>query len=129
MSLASWKEEFYGTPADRVSKKYALKHSLKKWIGLSPENTRKHEVFLSSGILYDDRTANELWIDGSSCALCIHFDGECGDCPIFQTTGRTCHGEYSNMIREGKTSPMVRLLRKTLELQGTVSEIQKFLKE
>lgn len=33
MSLKSWKKEFYKIPANKVSKRFAIQRSLKKWTG------------------------------------------------------------------------------------------------
>lgn len=84
MSLASWKKEFYRKPANKVSKRYALRHSLRKWIGLRSCNRKKHDVSLYEGGLinnsditnedFDDFDCVDFFkIDDSTCSLCKHF--------------------------------------------------------
>ena len=51
MDSAAWCEEFYSVDAKDVPKQEAVAHSLKKWIGLLPENLAKHGfVTLRNGI-------------------------------------------------------------------------------
>ena len=77
MSLASWKEEFYPTPAYACPCDQALEHSILKWTGLLPENLEKHKVFLDGQYLRDPESPNcALRIDGDSCALCVHYCAE-----------------------------------------------------
>lgn len=130
MSLSSWKKEFYRTPADKVSKKYALRHSLKKWIGLEPSNLKKHNVILVDGNVvvnrsykyidryYLDDVAN-LGIDASSCALCQHFysGSECIGCPLADA-GFCCiknESPYEKFVDGESATPMIRALEKALK--------------
>lgn len=115
MSLATWKKEFYRTPADKVSERNALEHSIKKWIGLLPKNRKKHNVRLGRYILSDIKN-NILHINGGSCALCVCYVDDCAVCPL-STVGNArtiapCHDEYLDAIDNGKVTPMIRLLRK-----------------
>lgn len=113
MSLASWKREFYRTPANKVSKRYALQHSLKKWIGLLRKNRKKHKVSLNDGILCDE-SYNELSIDSDSCALCNHYMGDykrgCKKCPLLY-----CNNMFLRMIDYNRVVPMISLLKKAVE--------------
>lgn len=108
MSLASWKREFYRTPADKISKRYALRHSFKKWTGLLVKNRKKHQVVLHDATL-SDNNRNKLEIDGNSCALCLvhHY---CLVCPL-----RDCGNAYVSMSCENKVSPMINLLRRAIK--------------
>lgn len=114
MSLDSWKEEFYRTPAHEVSKRWALMHSINKWTGLLRRNRRKHKVHLNGGELYDDVNDESLRMNALSCALCHHHTesgGACKTCPVVKKTGETCHIAYGG-IYDGKVAPMLRLLKK-----------------
>ena len=125
MSLATWKREFYRTPASRVSKKNALAHSIRKWEGLSKENLKRHECKFSYGFIGDE--INDFRILGSElCALCHHYLKEfqpyCASCPLaLSRDGISCdlqtlkekqspyssaHGDRPNV------KPMLRALRK-----------------
>lgn len=118
MSLVSWKREFYRTPADKVSKKYALQHSLKKWVGLLFKNRTKHKVSFENNFLYDEKD-NRLDIDSSSCALCQHYYDidynndeveHCYECPL-----QSCGDAYFSMIDYNRAMPMVNLIKKAME--------------
>lgn len=112
MSLESWEREFYKTPASKTSRRFALKHSLRKWIGLLSKNRRKHKVTLRNCVLFDNN--NELEIDASSCALCKHYEhDDCVTCPLF-TDGKCCYGAYSKAY-DNRVVPMIKLLKKALE--------------
>lgn len=88
MSLATWKAEFYDVPANRVTKRDALDHSIKKWNGAKPVNLQKHDVKASGGdIVAEDGV---FCFDNATCALCQCYqdlkankvDDICGDCPL-----------------------------------------------
>ena len=113
MSLASWKREFYKTPANKVSKRFALKHSLRKWTGLLPKNRKNHGSRLMYGYLRD-KNGYILDIDGSSCALCSHhhsFSNSCPDCPLSHTD---CNIAFNEMLNR-KVVPMINLLRREIK--------------
>lgn len=115
MSLASWKKEFYRTPTDKVSKRHALKHSIKKWVGLLPKNRRKHRVVLNKTILSDDEY-NEFDIDSTSCSLCkYYFSIGCKHCPVFLVTNNysnPCEREFGIMFETNRVTPMINLLKR-----------------
>lgn len=120
MSLASWKREFYRTPAHKVSQKYALKHSLKKWMGLKPSNIKKHNVSLRDICLVDKR-GNELGFGDTTCALCQHYQvNDCSDCPLtIVNNGKPCHktGQpYDVFTNTHRIASMIKLLQKALKL-------------
>ena len=121
MSLASWKEEFYPTPAYACPCNQALEHSILKWTGLLPENLEKHQVFLEAHYLHDAESPNcALRIDGDSCALCVHYcaEGICRSeeaCPILLVTGADCSRAYQEFVYQGQASPMLDLLNRVEE--------------
>lgn len=130
MSLKTWKEEFYPIDANKVSKEDALAHSLKKWIGLRPENLRKHYVSVSGISLYevDLIEFESLEITGDSCALCCHHATmECEDCPLAKfRNGISCVKETENEISSPwwrfvyycEVEPMITLLNRAMEKYG-----------
>ena len=121
MSLASWKKEFYPTPAYACPCNQALEHSILKWTGLLPENLEKHKVFLDAQYLRDAESPNHVFgIDGDSCALCMnyHAEGPCRNeeaCPILLVTGADCSREYEEFVYQGQASPMLNLLQQVKE--------------
>lgn len=125
MSLESWKEEFYKTPAEGVKKGKALDHSLRKWEGLKKGNLRKHGVGLESGSVFD-QDGGCLDIDGNTCALCFHYNRSfrngCEGCPlVIVRNGEGCDSgkdhPYGKFL-DGDPLPMLRLLRKAKGRRG-----------
>lgn len=117
MSLASWKREFYRTPADKVKPEEALDHSIRKWDGLSAEALAKHGLkphALWKFRILSDRQDKWVEIDSCTCALCqAHTIGcriECSLCEVHKATGRNCQSQYLSFIRKGNPKPMQRLL-------------------
>jgi hypothetical protein len=110
MSMQTWKQEFYASPASKVGATAylrddvisAVEHSLRKWEGLTEENLAKHEVELSidyCGVLTPGDPKSELGINGHSCALCCYVDTieddngvyvDCNPCPYFKTFKKAC---------------------------------------
>jgi hypothetical protein len=101
MTLKTWKLEFYPKPANRVAKRDALAHSLRKWEGLREENLERHEVFRRGSYVWSEGV--ELRIDGNSCALCEHFlrvkevMRMCSSCPLARARG----GVSCDNLRDG----------------------------
>lgn len=121
MSLTTWKKEFYRTPANKTSKRYALKHSIKKWTGLLSKNRKKHKIKLHSGTLRDIN-GNGLEIDDTSCSLCVHynFSGvDCSNCPLTSVSDdeHPCHKAYAYFMDTNKIAPMIKLLQKAQQKQ------------
>ena len=124
MSLQSWKSEFYPVPADAVPEDLALAHSLKKWIGLRPENLKRHDVEFTGTRVHQPGIPDEqLYIEGSSCALChyhLHpelprWDGRCRSCPLYAVRGVPCdEPTVSNPWgdRINSVEPMIQLLER-----------------
>lgn len=136
MSLALWKKEFYKTPAEKVSKRFAVKHSLRKWVGLKKDNLKKHGVMIADS----DRVINasdldklaccgnvdSVEIDESTCSLCIHFadmDNEkdvCEKCPLYKI-GKSCwenNSPFERFLGTGNVSPMIRAIEKAIKAGG-----------
>jgi len=135
MSLATWKKEFYKTPAHRVSKRFAAKHSLRKWIGLKKSNLKKHGVMIVNRESVINIADKEKWdgfvqdevksveIDESTCSLCANFadtangDDICAKCPLCKM-GKTCGEEnspYDLFLSTGNVGPMVKALEKIVK--------------
>lgn len=128
MSLATWKKEFYPVPASRVSKKNALAHSLRKWLGLFKTALKRHGLEKGCSIIQDS-VGEGLWIDDTTCALCKYFEDTqagcpgCPGCPLAKSLGRNCcsnvigDSPYRAFIWQGNPRPMISALRKAIKEQ------------
>lgn len=97
MSIRTWKEEFYPKRSCDTDEHEAIDHSIRKWIGLRPENLAKHKVVWDGdyGCLRD-APGDMAFVDSSTCALCHHFRGmeqdewgeSCSGCPLFEVRDR-----------------------------------------
>ena len=121
MSLETWIAEFYPRSAREVTKKAALAHSLRKWVGLMPENLKRHGVTLLDRYVVD-QGASPFCIGSDTCALCYwYWDEEmnaCPKCPLQAfTDGAACWGQYRALLGKGDVSPMLSLLRRAIEAQ------------
>lgn len=117
--IEDWKAEFYPVDADEFKDSIdyvgAIKHSLKKWRGLTKENLVKYSVETikgDSGIV--DAEGTRIGIDSTTCALCC-LDIGCVLCPIYTATNGDCSDEYSAWSRRKDPSPMISLLEDVLE--------------
>lgn len=83
MDSAGWCEEFYSVEAEDVPEQEAVAHSLKKWIGLRPDNLAKYGF---------EKDEEPIDIDSGSCALCRHYIEEkgCRGCPLKLALGHKC---------------------------------------
>jgi len=117
MSLASWKREFYRTPAKKCSKRYALRHSLKKWTGLLRRNLRKHSIKLYGGYFLEDKDYNEFYINADTCALCVHYHDDCDKCPLGKYSGScdTIESPYNKFNKHNKVLPMINAIKATIK--------------
>lgn len=127
MSFQSWCKEFYPVPAERVSKRQALAHSIRKWTGLLRSNLRKHGIGPTGWwSAFDTIGADdgELLVNSDSCALCIHHhlnnNPPCRRCPLaLVRDGVPCDTRrddeddppYSRFLDTGDARPMLRWLR------------------
>ena len=123
MSLSSWKKEFYSKPANKISKKDAVAHSLKKWTGLLKKNLEKHQLRSDGSSIYQiDDCYKDLDINDESCALCHHYiDNECLKCPLFKLLGHKCDtfdGPYGKWSCGNDPKPMLKALERTLKLEN-----------
>jgi hypothetical protein len=117
MSLQTWKEEFYPIPANETSPEESLKHSLKKWKGLTKENLQKHGLETNGQIIRgDDGT---MPIDSSTCSLCVHFSKHgCNECPLSIAREKPCDSgldsPYMQFYKGKNPLPMINLLKKCI---------------
>lgn len=131
MSLDTWMQEFYPVRAEHA--KDVLEHSIQKWTGLLPENLEKHEVsvqYYAPGklrVLEKDEQGFFLWIDSSTCALCMQHlkdSGYCDFCPLFRVLGMRCDANdwekspWRQFVRYKVAQPMLDLLLQAKEREG-----------
>lgn len=138
MSLVTWKQQYYPRPANRVGKRSALAHSLRKWEGLTKEALRAHGLMTTElGDVTESAGYGEKYfnVDSASCALCVHYLQEdqldyCTSCPLAQARGGVRCDEYSATLdgdrghspfsiftSKGDARPMLRWLRKAQKRQ------------
>lgn len=135
MGIKTWMKEFYPVPAStfqRESNKTdnkevlkAVKHSLKKWEGLTAKNLAKHNCNYALDVCrVEDRSRNnQFGIDCDTCALCFYYHNDCRDCILFKIRKCGCDelkgGEentpYSSLTYDADPKPMIALLRKALK--------------
>lgn len=139
MSLTEWKKEFYPKPANKVSKKDALAHSLKKWEGLLVENLVRFDLWSASGYIMEmnahNKSNKELAIDSTTCALCIHYIikeeyvvDSCEICPLYKVRGTRCDRDkgnersspYKSFITNENAMPMYKLLLKAMKREKKI---------
>lgn len=158
MSLGSWKKEFYPPITDRIrsSAVLAAKHSLKKWQGALPENTKRHGVEFARGFIRekddDDYSGGTFYFDGDSCSLCRFADEEherarngrptlydvsvseyemCERCPLKLATGASCDADrspYESATTGGNASARGRGLRRMIASLEAAVEHAKTMK-
>jgi hypothetical protein len=128
MSIKTWVKEFYpisAIKAAKLSKLEIIEHSLMKWLGTTPENLKKHNIFLDLwGDLVDyrnDLSINDLFIiDEDSCSLCKKYyslSTGCSLCPL-----KSCGFEYA--LRTRDTNLMIDLIFKAYQKQLKVEGIE-----
>lgn len=148
MSLETWMNEFMPIPAHTaalLSEEEVVKHSIKKYEGLTPENKAKHGVFLDCRNLHDvvsqatrDVVDDGIFMGESTCSLCKHAkikarekgkDGlHCEYCLINEATGDTCTSAWVKAVdlrpetRDEK--PLLDVLYKTLAFVQEKNEEQ-----
>jgi hypothetical protein len=123
--LKAWKKEFYPTRADtRMSRIDAVRHSLRKWKGLLPENLDRYNLTVS----FIDFA---LPVSGDSCALCQKYydasipdrERRCQKCPLAQVLGERCDclddgndyvSPWHSFSLDKNPVPMIEALEKTL---------------
>ena len=129
MSLKTWKKEFYPVSFKSPNTKLrAIKHSLKKWRGLTAENLKKHNVENSLMFPVIRDAKEDFVINSGSCALCnLYFlplygthRKECFECPLYSTLKkRKCdswkQSPYRVWVDSKDPTPMIYALEKTLQ--------------
>ena len=135
MSIETWKHEFYRVEAYKVSvlsNMEMLRHSIKKWEGLQPENLARHELKATRGgdlySLGDAHAASPLFnVSSTTCALCEGYKpGKfgCGSCPLSNVRGNVaCDGTMKEerfspfriWIVRSNPMPMLQWLREALK--------------
>ena len=125
-----WLRRYYQTPADKVPKKEAIRHSLRKWRGLRV--IEDYGLDVSSGSLFSKDTKElVLEVGSDTCALCVHyFDGSkenmCQKCPLAKVRGGIpCDGlrlgEHNHPFSlwgiKHDPEPMIKWLRQALAAQ------------
>lgn len=127
MSFNTWKKEFY-SPISKVAKKNAAAHSLKKWIGLRPENLEKHGLTTDhcSHIVDAVSEIRVLEITDQSCSLCrwsslskvgIRY-ANCNNCEYHEYYGKDCddyHGPYNSWTLGENPEPMIKALQRLVD--------------
>ena len=114
MSIATWKKEFYPTPADQCTAANALDHGILKWSGTTKAAMKRHGLTKIDKFVVDNQ-GRGFPFAGPTCALCRHSSTAglaCCDCVIEQTTGMSCFEAYVRWCQTGAPRPMLALLRK-----------------
>ena len=123
MSFTSWKKQYYPVPAEKVKNKIAaIRHSLRKWKGLTAHNMIKHGLLYRSGCVgtceVDDDSKN-LYIDCDSCALCcLYIEKGCTSCPLYEHLKKRCdssNGPYFTFDDDHDPQPMIKALTAVLK--------------
>jgi hypothetical protein len=114
MSVATWLRKFYpSAPPVLMPKIAAIKHSLRKWIGLRPANLKAHGL-----------AGPPIRIHGTTCSLCCRYydSGElsCAACPLYVALGNHRCDEYKSSPyriyhQHDDPEPMIKALKKTLK--------------
>ena len=143
MSLKTWIEEFYPTSArsaENAAPLELVRHSLKKWRGLTEDNMKRHDVekYTAAALIFDSEN-KEMRIGSENCALCTNSfiqvkgdesaeDGHCEYCHLYKENGRRCSesdiandwdSEWDTWVNRGDPLPMITLLE---QLESTFSE-------
>lgn len=94
MSKDTWRAEFFPTDAStarNMTNLEAVRHSLRKWRGLTPDNLKAHGLRVSANGSIMDGPQSVLGIDDTTCSLCVkHFavygmltaKERCRSCPL-----------------------------------------------
>lgn len=128
MSLATWKEEFYSTPASEVDKSdeaALIAHSLRKWRGLTKENLEKHDVHFDDCHIIESDYEEIFAVDSGSCSLCHAYyaktevESVCEQCPLYKISGSRCdrlkESPYNVFVDTGNPQPMIALLELAMD--------------
>jgi len=115
MSLRTWKKEFYPVPAIKcTTKRSALRHSIKKWKGLLPENLSKHGVRSDPPNRCIGEDSGVFMISSGTCALCLRFD--CMDCALYTPRSHSgCQRYYAKWTVCDNPKPMIKFIRSRMD--------------
>lgn len=124
MSIKSWKEKYYPTPASAPTTMLAaLKHALRKWKGLYPSTLKEHGLKIGeeTELVGEDGT---FPVDTETCAVCSFVNVDCRICPLYEVRGKKCDtpsswnipSPYSSLTLYGDPVPMIGLLHEAIDL-------------
>lgn len=122
MSIATWKAEFYPTPANTLMTTVeAIRHSLKKWEGAELKALEKHNVSKKSLKCQISDDMEVFCFNAETCALCHLFLSPfslCEKCPLKQLTYR-CNNmhQYGAWRTDNDPIPMIEALREALKVE------------
>lgn len=121
MSIQTWKYKYYSEldPVNPPKGRAAIEHSLKKWRGLRPEVLQEHELCQDSAdhrYIFEEFESDPdgMWIDCSSCALCLEFHSDCERCPI-EGACEEPDAEFVLWMDSGDPEPMIQRLEEALK--------------
>lgn len=128
MSVKTWKKEFYPISAKSPKTKLgAIKHSIKKWRGLTIENLKKHDVETSKYFSCIRDPKEVFIIDAGSCALCNLYlypnndmERKCLECPLYSILNKkSCdvgmRSPYAIWADKKNPNPMIHALETALQ--------------
>ena len=121
MSLTAWKKKYYPVePTGDMSEREAIKHSLRKWQGLTPEILEEYELEKGKTRIFDfgDNDCKCFWVDNNSCALCMIYENDCELCPLPRTLAGNCtygNSPYEIWAITGNAQPMIDALKRCLK--------------
>jgi hypothetical protein len=122
MTIASWRAEFYPTPAKSLKAapvEQVLDHCIQKWVGLRQTNLAKHGLRAScqGGTVVGswNRGREHTVANASQCALCAKFySNGCNKCPLNkggEHSADGCYKQWSAFAFDGNPEKMIRSLR------------------
>ena len=122
MSIATWKKEFYPTPADQCTAANALDHSIRLWEGARKSSLKAHGLRKGGreGTDLIDDDFNTFFLTARNhCALCLNYRSCMLDsvpdqetCPIARMIGGTCFDACDVWHEEDDARPMLTLLKR-----------------
>lgn len=132
MSRESFLSEFYPLPATSATKTWieAIKHAVRKWKGLLPDNVKKHNQkvpYDSPLYVFDENGRITLVYSAKTRSLCIKNDEilfgspsrnrePCKECPLWKLTGVNCMQKdtpYNKTLRGGNPQVLIDALYAT----------------
>lgn len=121
MSINTWKQEFYPTPAKALKDaplEEALDHCIQKWVGLRPTNLTKHNLVatqLGGSVRPVTGVVEHMVASATYCALCVKFyKNGCNGCPLNKggpSKEEGCYDQWQSFAFSGNPEKMIRVLR------------------